>query len=118
MVVTLWYRAPELLLGCETYGPAIDVWSLGAVFAELLTLKPLMPGKVMAAEFIAEFIAESSSTNFTLLLALLLNSVSNFLSQGELDQIERIFRLLGTPTESSWPGVTKLPHMRKVSPRE
>ena len=118
MVVTLWYRAPELLLGCETYGPAIDVWSLGAVFAELLTLKPLMPGKVMTAEFIAEFIAESSSTNFTHLLALLLNSVSNFLSQGELDQIERIFRLLGTPTESSWPGVTKLPHMRKVSPRE
>ena len=54
MVVTLWYRAPELLLGCETYGPAIDVWSLGAVFAELLTLKPLMPGKVIIAELIAE----------------------------------------------------------------
>lgn len=41
LVVTLWYRAPELLLGVDTYGPAIDMWSVGCIFAELLTKKPL-----------------------------------------------------------------------------
>lgn len=34
-VVTLWYRAPEILLGCENYGPPADVWSYGCVIAEL-----------------------------------------------------------------------------------
>jgi serine/threonine protein kinase len=45
MVVTLWYRAPELLLGTTIYGPAIDVWSVGCVFAELLTGKALFDGR-------------------------------------------------------------------------
>lgn len=36
-VVTLWYRAPELLLATDTYGPPIDIWSVGCIFAELLT---------------------------------------------------------------------------------
>ena len=40
-VVTLWYRAPELLLGAPIYGPEIDMWSIGCIFAELLTKKPL-----------------------------------------------------------------------------
>ncbi|OMO78167.1 hypothetical protein CCACVL1_14610 [Corchorus capsularis] len=44
-VVTLWYRSPELLLGAEKYGPAIDMWSVGCIFAELLLGKPLFPGK-------------------------------------------------------------------------
>ena len=35
-VVTRWYRAPELLLSCGAYGPAIDMWSAGCIFAELL----------------------------------------------------------------------------------
>jgi cell division cycle 2-like protein len=42
-VVTLWYRAPELLLGARRYGPEVDVFSVGALFAELLTRKPLFP---------------------------------------------------------------------------
>lgn len=45
-VVTLWYRAPELLLGSDQYGPAIDIWSVGCFFAELLTDIPLFPGDV------------------------------------------------------------------------
>ena len=45
MVVTLWYRAPELLLGCKQYSTAIDVWSVGCIFAELLLMKALWPGK-------------------------------------------------------------------------
>jgi serine/threonine protein kinase len=43
-VVTLWYRAPELLLGCETYTSAIDLWACGCIFAELLLREPLLPG--------------------------------------------------------------------------
>ncbi|XP_074281375.1 mitogen-activated protein kinase 4-like [Silene latifolia] len=44
-VVTRWYRAPELLLQCHTYGPSIDVWSVGCIFAELLGGNLLFPGK-------------------------------------------------------------------------
>lgn len=40
-VITLWYRAPELLLGEERYTPAVDVWSCGCVLGELFTKKPL-----------------------------------------------------------------------------
>jgi len=45
LVVTLWYRSPELLLGSEKYGPEIDVWSIGCIFGELLTNEPLFQGK-------------------------------------------------------------------------
>ncbi|KAL7753778.1 hypothetical protein RI367_000710 [Sorochytrium milnesiophthora] len=45
-VVTLWYRAPELLLGERTYSVAVDNWSIGCIFGELLLNKPLLPGKV------------------------------------------------------------------------
>lgn len=45
LVVTLWYRAPELLLGATTYSTAVDMWSVGCIFAEILLLKPLFPGR-------------------------------------------------------------------------
>jgi serine/threonine protein kinase len=44
-VQTLWYRAPELLLGAESYSTAIDMWAVGCIFGELLLGRPLMPGK-------------------------------------------------------------------------
>lgn len=44
-VVTLWYRPPELLLGAVVYGPAIDMWGVGCIMAELLMRGPLFPGK-------------------------------------------------------------------------
>lgn len=44
-VVTRWYRAPELLLSCETYNESIDVWSVGCILGEMLLRKPLLPGK-------------------------------------------------------------------------
>ncbi|MED6242430.1 Cyclin-dependent kinase-like 1 [Ataeniobius toweri] len=44
-VATRWYRAPELLVGDTQYGPPVDVWALGCVFAELLNGNPLWPGK-------------------------------------------------------------------------
>ncbi|CAN1249434.1 Mitogen-activated protein kinase 3 [Linum perenne] len=44
-VVTRWYRAPELLLNSQDYTAAIDVWSVGCIFMELMNRKPLFPGK-------------------------------------------------------------------------
>lgn len=44
-VITLWYRPPELLLGAVNYGPAIDMWSVGCILAELLAKKPIFPGR-------------------------------------------------------------------------
>lgn len=44
-VVTRWYRAPELLLNSSDYTAAIDVWSVGCIFLELMNRKPLFPGK-------------------------------------------------------------------------
>jgi len=43
-VVTLWYRAPEILLGSHTYSTPVDVWSIGCIFAEMVRKQPLFPG--------------------------------------------------------------------------
>ncbi|XP_074777926.1 cyclin-dependent kinase 3 isoform X3 [Athene noctua] len=80
-VVTLWYRAPEILLGCRYYSTAVDIWSIGCIFAEMVTRKALFPG------------------------------------DSEIDQLFRIFRTLGTPTEVTWPGVTQLPDYKGTFPR-
>ncbi|KAI1723107.1 protein kinase domain-containing protein [Ditylenchus destructor] len=45
IVVTLWYRSPELLLGIKEYSTAVDMWSVGCIFAEFMKLKPLFMGK-------------------------------------------------------------------------
>ncbi|KAH0756318.1 hypothetical protein KY290_026588 [Solanum tuberosum] len=76
LVVTLWYRAPELLLGAKQYSTAIDMWSLGCIMAEMLCKEPLFNGKT------------------------------------EVDQIDKIFRILGTPNETIWPGFSKLPGVK------
>jgi serine/threonine protein kinase len=76
-VVTLWYRAPELLLGADIYGPEVDLWAAGCILGELVVHAPLMPGK------------------------------------DEVDQINRIFQLLGTPDEHIWPGVERMPLVEK-----
>eukprot|EP00347_Sterkiella_histriomuscorum_P023165 403335704 len=78
LVVTLWYRAPELLLGTEVYSPAIDMWSVGCIFAELILKDPLMMGK------------------------------------GELDQIDKIFRIFGNPNHENWPGWQKLKFAKNI----
>jgi len=80
-VVTLWYRAPEILLGSKFYSTSVDTWSIGCIFAEMLSRRPLFPG------------------------------------DSEIDQLFRIFRSLGTPTESLWPGVSTLPDYKSVFPR-
>lgn len=79
-VVTLWYRAPEVLLGSTRYSCPIDLWSIGCIFAEMATKKPLFQG------------------------------------DSEIDQLFRIFRVLRTPTEEIWPGVTQLPDYKATFP--
>jgi serine/threonine protein kinase len=75
-VVTLWYRAPDVLLGSRTYNTSIDIWSAGCIMAEMYTGRPLFPG----------------TTNE--------------------DQLTRIFRIMGTPTERTWAGITQLPEYK------
>eukprot|EP00917_Polyrhabdina_sp_WS-2016_P011216 GHVP01024774.1.p1 GENE.GHVP01024774.1~~GHVP01024774.1.p1 ORF type:complete len:300 (+),score=39.69 GHVP01024774.1:987-1886(+) len=43
-VVTLWYRAPDVLLGSKRYSTPVDIWSVGCIFAEMANGKPLFPG--------------------------------------------------------------------------
>lgn len=52
-VVTLWYRAPELLLGADAYSPAIDIWSCGCILGELLLGVPLFPGETEIDQIIS-----------------------------------------------------------------
>lgn len=42
-VVTLWYRAPEILLGCRYYSTPVDVWSIGCIFAEMVSIAAFSP---------------------------------------------------------------------------
>ncbi|GMM35126.1 cyclin-dependent serine/threonine-protein kinase [Saccharomycopsis crataegensis] len=75
-VVTLWYRAPDVLMGSRNYNTSIDIWSAGCIMAEMFTGRPLFPG---------------SSND---------------------DQLLTIFKIMGTPTERTWPGVSQLPNYR------
>ncbi|KAL2914297.1 Cyclin-dependent kinase catalytic subunit [Polyrhizophydium stewartii] len=79
-VVTLWYRSPEILLGSKHYSTAVDMWSVGCIFAEMVLKHPLFPG------------------------------------DSEIDEIFRIFRILGTPTETIWPGFVTLPDYKSTFP--
>jgi len=79
-VITLWYRAPEILLGQKVYSTPVDIWSTGAIFAEMAHKRPL------------------------------------FIGDSEIDQIFKIFKILGTPTEKIWPGITDLPDYKTTFP--
>jgi len=72
-VVTLWYRPPDVLLGSKNYLTTVDMWSIGCIFAEMITGKAL------------------------------------FMGVSETDQLKKIFKIKGTPTENYWPEAYKLP---------
>jgi serine/threonine protein kinase len=76
-VVTLWYRAPDVILESTKYSENIDIWSVGCICAEMAALRPLFPGT------------------------------------REEDELQRIFRLLGTPNEDRWPQAKTLPGWSK-----
>ncbi|PWA95061.1 Protein kinase, ATP binding site-containing protein [Artemisia annua] len=64
-VSTRWYRAPEVLLQFPKYGPAVDLWGMGAIMAELFTLRPLFPGSSEADEIYKICSVIGSPTEFT-----------------------------------------------------
>jgi cyclin-dependent kinase len=73
-VVTLWYRAPDVLMGSRKYSTPVDIWSVGCIFAEMANGRPLVAGT------------------------------------SEADQLDRIFRLLGTPNPATdYPAMVHLP---------
>jgi len=43
-VVTLWYRAPDILLGSKNYSTSVDIWSIGCIFGEIVTKKAMFAG--------------------------------------------------------------------------
>jgi len=68
-VATRWYRAPEILLGSNKYGIAVDMWSLGCIFGEMLGGKPVFPGSstLNQLELIGQMIGAPTSTDITAL---------------------------------------------------
>ena len=68
-IVTLWYRAPEVLLSAPYYSTPVDLWAVACIVAEMSSLAALFPG------------------------------------DSEIDQLFRVFRVLGTPTDATWPGI-------------
>ncbi|KAL4069538.1 Pkinase-domain-containing protein [Scleroderma citrinum] len=79
LVVTLWYRSPEILLGATDYATAVDIWSVGCIFAELLLKEPL------------------------------------FQAKGEIELLSMIFKLLGPPTNATWPEYSALPLAKTIT---
>ncbi|KAL9636915.1 MAG: hypothetical protein Q9164_002531 [Protoblastenia rupestris] len=65
-VITRWYRPPELLMGARFYSGAVDVWSMGAVFAELVLRSPFLPGNtdVHQLELICEGVGTPGEENW------------------------------------------------------
>jgi len=68
-VATRWYRAPEILLGSNKYETAVDLWSLGCIFGEMLGSKPVFPGTstLNQLEKIGEMIGAPTSDDITAL---------------------------------------------------
>ncbi|XP_046594795.1 cyclin-dependent kinase 8 isoform X3 [Neodiprion lecontei] len=82
VVVTFWYRAPELLLGARHYTKAIDIWAIGCIFAELLTSEPIFHCR-------QEDIKTSNPYHH--------------------DQLDRIFNVMGFPLEKDWEDIKRMP---------
>jgi mitogen-activated protein kinase 1/3 len=94
-VVTRWYRAPEVILRNDIYSFAIDIWSAGCVFAELLSMmtenfpdpsdrQPLFPG--VACHPLSPNAAAKTSPKDRMM------KVAN-------DQLNKIFEVIGTPSD-------------------
>jgi len=54
-VVTLWYRAPDVLMGSRKYSTPVDIWSVGCIFAEMVNGRPLFPGNADSDQLIRIF---------------------------------------------------------------
>ncbi|GBB97559.1 hypothetical protein RclHR1_03000002 [Rhizophagus clarus] len=90
VVVTIWYRAPELLLGSRHYTKAIDIWAVGCIFAELLTLRPIFKGEEAKMD-------NKKNVPF------------------QKNQLNKIFDVLGKPTKDQWPTIDQQPEYPNLS---
>ena len=84
VVVTIWYRAPELLLGSRHYTPAVDLWAVGCIFAELLSLRPIFKGEEAK-----------------------LDGKKGFPFQRH--QMQKIVEIMGLPSKERWPTLVHMP---------
>ncbi|XBW35817.1 hypothetical protein QEN19_001390 [Hanseniaspora menglaensis] len=90
VVVTIWYRAPELLLGVRHYTPAIDLWAVGCIFAELISLKPIFKGE------------EAKIDNKKMV-------------PFQTSQFKRILEILGTPNKDDWTNLESYPEYANLA---
>lgn len=96
-VVTIWYRAPELLLATKNYTPSVDLWSAGLVLAELLQSAPLLTGEnpIEQLSLIVKLLGSPTSDDLTALAAMgcpeLVNWRREALASGRADNMERRF---------------------------
>lgn len=93
VVVTIWYRAPELLLGARHYNYKIDMWAVGCIWGELLALRPMFKGEE------AKMDAKNKTTLF------------------QADQFARIIEVLGNPSKEKWPGIEHMPDYKHLWPQ-
>ncbi|GAA5840188.1 hypothetical protein JCM5353_001046 [Sporobolomyces roseus] len=93
IVVTVWYRSPELLLGARHYTPSIDIWSLGCIYGEMLGLRPMFKGE----EAKIEMGSKKGGVPF------------------QRDQMSRVIEILGSVDLKEWPTVTQLPEYPQLS---
>ncbi|KAI0429471.1 cyclin-dependent protein [Xylaria sp. FL1042] len=89
VVVTIWYRAPELLLGSRHYTPAIDLWAVGCIFAELLSLRPIFKGE--------EAKMDKKTVPF------------------QRNQMQKIVEIMGMPNKERWPLLPSMPEYSSLS---
>lgn len=80
-VSTRYYRAPEIMLTWQKYDVAVDIWSTGCIFAEMLEGKPLFPGKDRASS------------------SVLVMEGTSHLANADVNQFSIITELLGTPPD-------------------
>jgi mitogen-activated protein kinase 1/3 len=105
-VVTRWYRAPELLFGCNKYTSAIDLWSVGCILAELIGRKPLFPGDdyLEQIQLIVNVIGQPSQSD-----------LESLKDQGDSEEgpAVRYLRDLPHKTKTPWKDV---PQLAKATP--
>lgn len=90
VVVTIWYRAPELLLGSRHYTPAVDLWAVGCIFAELLSLRPIFKGE--------EAKMDSKKT-----------------VPFQRNQMQKIVEIMGMPSKDRWPLLSAMPEYPQLT---
>ncbi|KAL7420886.1 cyclin-dependent protein kinase [Cryptotrichosporon argae] len=87
VVVTIWYRAPELILGAKHYTAAVDMWAVGCIYAELLSLRPIFKGEEAKLD-------SKKSLPF------------------QRDQMGKICEVLGPVKPEHWPGIVHMPEFK------